>query len=194
MVKVVGVKFKELGKAYYVAPGEIEPKLGDAVIVETSRGLEYGIVSISVREVEDDEGLHPQGHARVGYHAQVLVIFQLRHDIGTGRRAVQKNRLTVGYVLRCALRNIALFPLVYLHSQIYRVLHVVIMHERTAVVALYKSLLLHEFKVATYRHFADVKLLGKIPHRNAILPLSNIKYLMLSFVKSHSPASCKMFD
>ena len=59
MVKVVGVKFKELGKAYYFAPGEIEPKLGDAVIVETSRGLEYGIVSISVREVEDDEIVSP---------------------------------------------------------------------------------------------------------------------------------------
>ena len=37
MVKVVGVKFKELGKAYYFAPGELEPKVGDAVIVETSR-------------------------------------------------------------------------------------------------------------------------------------------------------------
>ncbi len=59
MVKVVGVKFKELGKAYYFAPGEVEPKLGDAVIVETSRGLEYGTVSISVREVEDSEIVSP---------------------------------------------------------------------------------------------------------------------------------------
>lgn len=59
MVKVVGVKFKELGKAYYFAPGELELNLGDAVIVETSRGLEYGTVSISVREVEESEIVSP---------------------------------------------------------------------------------------------------------------------------------------
>ena len=59
MVKVVGVKFKELGKAYYFAPGELELKLGDEVIVETSRGLEYGSVSISVREVDESEIVSP---------------------------------------------------------------------------------------------------------------------------------------
>jgi len=59
MVKVVGVKFKELGKAYYFAPGELELKLGDAVIVETARGLEYGTVSITVREVEESEIVSP---------------------------------------------------------------------------------------------------------------------------------------
>ena len=59
MVKVVGVKFKELGKAYYFDPGKHEPKIGDAVIVETSRGLEYGIVSIAIREVEESEIVSP---------------------------------------------------------------------------------------------------------------------------------------
>ena len=59
MVKVVGVKFKDLGKAYYFDPGVLEPKVGEAVIVETSRGLEYGIVSMSVREVEDSEIVSP---------------------------------------------------------------------------------------------------------------------------------------
>ncbi len=59
MVKVVGVKFKELGKAYYFDPGKYEPKAGDAVIVETSRGLEYGVVSIAVREVEESEIVAP---------------------------------------------------------------------------------------------------------------------------------------
>lgn len=59
MVKVVGVKFKELGKAYYFDPGKHEPKVGDAVIVETSRGLEYGTVSIAIREVEESEIVSP---------------------------------------------------------------------------------------------------------------------------------------
>ena len=33
MVKVVGVKFKEAGKAYYFAPGKFSPAQGEAVIV-----------------------------------------------------------------------------------------------------------------------------------------------------------------
>ena len=36
MVKVVGVKFKETGKAYYFDPDNITTEIGDAVIVETA--------------------------------------------------------------------------------------------------------------------------------------------------------------
>ena len=42
MYKVVGVRFKEAGKIYYFDPTDIELKVGDDVIVETVRGLEYG--------------------------------------------------------------------------------------------------------------------------------------------------------
>ena len=59
MVKVVGVKFKEAGKAYFFAPGEFEPKQGEAVIVETARGLEYGTVSMTVREISEEELVSP---------------------------------------------------------------------------------------------------------------------------------------
>lgn len=59
MVKVVGVKFKETGKAYYFAPGKLDPKQGEAVIVETARGLEYGVVSMTLREVDEEEIVSP---------------------------------------------------------------------------------------------------------------------------------------
>ena len=59
MVKVVGVKFKENGKAYYFAPGKLNPKQGEAVIVETARGLEYGIVSMTLKEVAEEEIVPP---------------------------------------------------------------------------------------------------------------------------------------
>ena len=59
MVKVVGVKFKESGKAYFFAPGKFEPALGQAVIVETARGLEYGIVAMAAKEVKEEEIVAP---------------------------------------------------------------------------------------------------------------------------------------
>ena len=59
MVKVVGVKFKETGKAYYFAPGKLNPTQGEAVIVETARGLEYGVVSMPLKEVSEEEIVSP---------------------------------------------------------------------------------------------------------------------------------------
>ena len=45
MTKVVGIKFKEAGKLYYFSPGEFKVGVGDNVIVETARGLEFGTVT-----------------------------------------------------------------------------------------------------------------------------------------------------
>ena len=46
-VEVIGVRFKDTGKTYYFAPGHREYKRNEYAIVDTSRGLEYGIVSVS---------------------------------------------------------------------------------------------------------------------------------------------------
>jgi len=59
MVKVIGVRFRTAGKVYYFAPGDYNPVRGDHVIVETARGLEYGDVVLSVREVTDDKVVQP---------------------------------------------------------------------------------------------------------------------------------------
>ena len=59
MTKVVGVRFREAGKVYYFAPGNLDIKRDEHVIVETARGLEYGTVVLGVCEVEDDKIIPP---------------------------------------------------------------------------------------------------------------------------------------
>lgn len=55
MPRVVGVRFHGVGKAYDFDPGNLEVNAGDAVIVETSKGIEYGIASFSPYEKEADQ-------------------------------------------------------------------------------------------------------------------------------------------
>lgn len=59
MIKIIGVKFRNGGKSYYFDPGELYIKQGDDVIVETARGIELGHVSISVKNVSEDEIVSP---------------------------------------------------------------------------------------------------------------------------------------
>ena len=53
--KVIGVRFKKAGKIYYFNPLSIPFEVGEGVIVETSRGIEFGEVVIGVREMEQKE-------------------------------------------------------------------------------------------------------------------------------------------
>ncbi|MDY0235671.1 MAG: stage 0 sporulation family protein [Gudongella sp.] len=59
MVKVVGVRFKKAGKIYYFDPDKIDVKQNDFVIVETARGLEFGVVAVGPRDVEEEEIISP---------------------------------------------------------------------------------------------------------------------------------------
>ena len=59
VTEVVGIRFKEEGKVYYFAPGKLTLSKGDAVIVETARGPEYGTVSVANRKVRDSEIVKP---------------------------------------------------------------------------------------------------------------------------------------
>jgi cell fate regulator YaaT (PSP1 superfamily) len=59
MVTVVGVRFKKAGKIYYFDPDNIELKEGDNVIVETSRGIEFGQIVVGPKEVSEDEIIPP---------------------------------------------------------------------------------------------------------------------------------------
>jgi len=47
---IVGVRFKSAGRIYYFDPGDLQIEQDTAVIVETIRGAEYGIVALSNRE------------------------------------------------------------------------------------------------------------------------------------------------
>ncbi len=59
MVKIIGVRFKSVGKIYYFDPLEMDIKVGDCVIVETARGIELGRVAIGIREVSEDSVVMP---------------------------------------------------------------------------------------------------------------------------------------
>jgi len=53
------VRFKRLGKVYYFDPKDTEVSIGDNVIVETAKGLEYGEVVIDPKTVKDSEIVSP---------------------------------------------------------------------------------------------------------------------------------------
>ena len=59
MYKVVGVRFKKAGKIYYFDPLDYELEVDNYVIVETARGVEYGKVVISAREVDKNDVVLP---------------------------------------------------------------------------------------------------------------------------------------
>ena len=55
MSEVIGVRFKRVGKIYYFDPTDIKFNLGEGVIVETVRGVEYGEVVIENKTVAESE-------------------------------------------------------------------------------------------------------------------------------------------
>ena len=59
MTTVVGVNFVRAGKVYWFNPNGLEIADGDAVIVETVRGMDYGIASGGPIEVVDEMVVQP---------------------------------------------------------------------------------------------------------------------------------------
>ena len=59
MTKIVGIRFRNVGKIYYFDPKNYKMKIGDHVIVETARGVEFGRVVLGPKEVGEDEVVHP---------------------------------------------------------------------------------------------------------------------------------------
>ena len=59
MIKVIGVRYRQAGKIYNFSPADFQVKVGDHVIVETARGIEYGSVVQEIREVADDKVIMP---------------------------------------------------------------------------------------------------------------------------------------
>ena len=57
--EVIGVSFRNNSKIYYFAPKGIQAELGQHVIVETSRGIEYGKVLIPNKMVPSTEIVSP---------------------------------------------------------------------------------------------------------------------------------------
>lgn len=58
-VSVVGVKFRKSGKVYYFSPNGIDLSPGDNVIVETTRGVEYGSIACGPKLVSASDIVSP---------------------------------------------------------------------------------------------------------------------------------------
>ncbi len=59
MVDIVGVRFKMAGKIYYFGPDGLALNVGDSVIVETVRGLEFGRVVIPLKKISESDLVSP---------------------------------------------------------------------------------------------------------------------------------------
>lgn len=60
MITVIGIRFRRAGKVYYFAPEDnVVYSQGQHAIVETARGIEYGEVVISNKEVDESEVIQP---------------------------------------------------------------------------------------------------------------------------------------
>ena len=79
MVEIIGVRFKSGGKQYYFDPAGLEVQPGQGVIVETSRGLEYGECAQGNTQVEEETVVQP---------LRPLVRIATEED----ERTVEKNR------------------------------------------------------------------------------------------------------
>lgn len=59
MKRIIGVKFRGTGKTYYFDPEDLDIKLNDNVIVETARGIVYGVVNEPPHTVVDEQVTSP---------------------------------------------------------------------------------------------------------------------------------------
>lgn len=55
MVEVIEIRFKRAGKIYYFNPNNFDIKKNDDVIVETSRGIEFGTAVGEIKTLEESE-------------------------------------------------------------------------------------------------------------------------------------------
>lgn len=57
--KIVGVKFADGGKIYDFSPTDLLVNIGDKVIVETVRGLDFGTVATPIKTIEREDADEP---------------------------------------------------------------------------------------------------------------------------------------
>lgn len=86
MTKIIGVRFKPVGKMYYFDPLDFDIKRGMHVIVETSHGVEYGEVTLGVKEVEESVVVKP-----------LKAVLRIANDEDTARYNENKEKEKAAY-------------------------------------------------------------------------------------------------
>lgn len=80
-LEVIGVRFKPVGKIYYFDPKGHKLKADDGVIIETIRGVEYGIVALANRFVAIEEIVMPlKPLIRIGTESDKKQYLQNKED------------------------------------------------------------------------------------------------------------------
>ena len=90
MTEIIGVRFKSGGKQYYFYPQGTPVDPGQGVIIETSRGLEYGECVQGNTMVEDDTVVQP---------LRPMVRLATERDLETVRRNKEKEQRAFGICL-----------------------------------------------------------------------------------------------
>lgn len=96
--KVVGIRFKKAGKIYFFNPVKLALKVADDVIVETTRGIEYGQVLLAAQEVTEDQIVPPLKKV-------------LRKVTRADREQLKNNHERVKFAQQVCLEKIALHAL-----------------------------------------------------------------------------------
>ena len=94
MIEVVGIRFKKAGKMYYFDPAGLKLEKEDGAIVETARGIEYGVVIKGNTMVPRDHIVPPL--------KQVM-----RKATEEDRLAVEENRRKEGEAFTICLEKIS---------------------------------------------------------------------------------------
>ena len=94
MLKIIGVRFKSVGKVYYFDPQGHNVKQGDKVIVETSRGVECGEVVIVDREIDQTK-----------FTSQIKPIIRIANDDDFKR--IERNKVKEAEAFRICEAKIA---------------------------------------------------------------------------------------
>lgn len=94
MLKIIGVRFKSVGKIYYFDPKDYDVKMGDKVIVETARGVECGEVALVDREIDETRFTNP---------VKGIIRLATPNDMKT----IEKNRQKEKYAFKICEQKIA---------------------------------------------------------------------------------------
>lgn len=77
--KIVGVKFADGGKIYDFSPNDLLVNIGDKVIVETVRGLDFGTVATPIKTIDKAETDEPlKDVVRIATHQDLAQIKKIK--------------------------------------------------------------------------------------------------------------------
>lgn len=77
--KIVGVKFADGGKIYDFSPKDLLVNIGDKVIVETVRGLDFGTVATPIKTIEREDADEPlKDVVRIATHQDLAQVKKIK--------------------------------------------------------------------------------------------------------------------